>query len=153
MNLSMPRPCHLPLLLLSLALLGFPAFAAEEAQVSMQAVQASEQGQNAEKPEIDASLSAYSDLLKNQGFGKYKDIGKDSGAGAAGAAIKLSAGGYAVEITVVKAGKKGATLKYVIKQAGKEIGQSTITLAPGEATPVQVGNQKSPVILLFKLER
>jgi len=76
---------------------------------------------------------------------------RNSGAGAAGATIKLNAGGYALEITVVKTGKQGATLNYVIMKDGKEIGKNTVTLAPGATTPVMVGKQKCPVILIIKI--
>ena len=65
----------------------------------------------------------------------------------------IKVGGYTVQITIVKIGKKEATLTYVIKDAkGKQIGKDTLTLKSGESSTTQVGDASNPVIFFLKLD-
>ena len=166
-GLALPRPSwRLPLLFVLLA--GLPLWAGEKPKgehgekkesehnekipVTIQAAQASEQGKNTDKPELDAALQPYANVLKNQGFGKYKDAGKDSGSAPPNGTMTLKVGDYTVEVTVQRGNvRKKVALNYVIKKDGKEIAKAPIVLTPDQATPVQFGAATNPTILLFKL--
>ncbi|MBI3829490.1 MAG: hypothetical protein HY291_08235 [Planctomycetes bacterium] len=130
----------------------FPAVlaqAADDAKISVQAAKASDPGKKLE--ELPASLKPYEKLLKQLGFTKYKDTGKDSGAAAEGKALTLKAGGYTVDVTVVKHGDGQATIKYVVKDGGKAVGENTVTLKSGDPNLLQVGDAASPTVLILQL--
>lgn len=126
------------------------AQSADEVKISVQAAKASEPGKKLE--ELPASLKSYEKLLKQLGFAKYKDTGKDSGSAADAKSFSLKAGGYTVDITVVKHGDGQATIKYVIKDGGKEVGQNTVTLKTGDPNLLQVGDAASPTVLILQLD-
>ena len=132
---------------LALALAG-AVHAEEKAAVSAHGIQASEQGGKPVK--IPDSLAAYKNVLKGLGYGKFEDLGSDSGSVAAGGAVNLKIGGYSVQVTVQAINGKECTVKYVIKdKGGKAVGSDTRTLKPGEPVTVVVGDAANPFVVIL----
>lgn len=121
------------------------------AAFSIQGVQASEQGKNAEKPQIDESLAAFKGLLRSLGYGKYIDAGKGTGSAELGKTATVVVAGLSAEIspTTIRGGVVSANV--VVKKEGKQLGQMPLTLKPGEPVVSQFGTPAAPMILIFEL--
>jgi hypothetical protein len=122
--------------------------------VSIQGVLASK-GKDAKNPQLDPSLAAYREVLVSfPGFGKFEDIGRDSGAAKPNQPLVLKVGSHTIEVILTGWGRTGPKINYTIKDSkGKEIGCSAVVLTAGQVVPVQVGDPAVPVILIFRSGR
>ena len=122
--------------------------AEEKAAVSAHGTQASEQGGKPVK--IPESLAAYKSVLKALGYGKFEDLGSDSGSAAAGGVVNFKLGGYTVQVTVNSINGKECKITYVIKdKGGRALGSDTRTLKPGEPVTVAVGDAANPFVVIL----
>lgn len=123
--------------------------AEEEFRFSVQAVQASERGKNADNPQIAPVLNSFAPQLKGLGYGKYEDLGKSNANAKAGQSTQVAVGGNTVTVQVLKVDGHSATINVTIE--GK--GQNPMKLKPGSPNLIEIGNAARPVILIFSTEK
>ncbi|GMV80498.1 MAG: hypothetical protein AMXMBFR7_16820 [Planctomycetota bacterium] len=140
---------HLTLTLLLLGLLHAPAQAAEKVTIKVTVAQAS--GPNAENPKVDPQLAPYKKVLSALGgFGQFSFVGRDSKQVGEGEQATLNAGAYQCEVTVAKIEDGAASVNWVLKKGGEEVGKGGFKLKAGSVVPQQLGDPKAPLIPLFE---
>ena len=126
--------------------------AADQCNFSVQAVQASDRGKNADAPQLAPALAVYSAQLKGLGYGKYEDLGKSKASAKVGQSTEVSVGGVTISVQVVKVEGDSATVTATIKDGGKDKGQNSMKLKAGSPALMEVGSPAKPVILVFQSE-
>jgi hypothetical protein len=126
----------------------------DEVLITVQAVQASDFGQNTDKPEIAPSLKPYTKHLHSlKQFGKYQDAGRDQGAGKSGQTLSLKVSGCVIEVELpAEKGAKNVSIKVVVKdQRDNKTYPHACRLRPNNPEVLMVRDPKSPLLLLFLL--